>query len=286
MADWPSPSGCAETATTCRSEPLTAIKSSNIQTLTLHTQVYDKSRLANDFGAAVHLCPNASGILRRWGIRAETFGANPMSRFVERAKDGQTRKDIDLVEANKRWAHPWHLVHRVALHEELKRIATSEESAGVPVRLLTSSNVVAVDPEKGATTLENGTTVTSDVVVGADGIYVSSDQAFLPLLSFRSVIATAQKTFVLTPSQSLTRKYIKDVKLLSTGKAALGFMIPRSEAEADTTTAPLVSQRDSLTMWCGDDRRVVMYPCDNNQLLNFVCIHPENESHHAVLSDG
>lgn len=31
-------------------------------------------------GAAMHLAPNANGILRRLGLFAEMFGANPMGR--------------------------------------------------------------------------------------------------------------------------------------------------------------------------------------------------------------
>ena len=38
----------------------------------------EQSRFANELGAAVHLAPNANGILRRIGIYAETLGANPM----------------------------------------------------------------------------------------------------------------------------------------------------------------------------------------------------------------
>ena len=62
-------------------------------------------------------------------------------------------------------------------------------------------------------------------------------------------------------------------------------MIPRSKAETDPTTAPLVDQLNTMTIWFGDDRRVVLYPCNNNQLLNIVCIHPDTESH-AVPGDG
>ncbi|GAB1310403.1 FAD/NAD(P)-binding domain-containing protein [Madurella fahalii] len=216
--------------------------------------LYEKSSFAHEFGAAAHMCPNASGILRAWGIFAETFGATPMSRLIEYAKDGELQTDRDLTSENKRWRHPWHLVYRVALHETLKEIATSEEGPGIPARLFTSSRAVAVDPEQGTVTLEDGARVAADVVIGADGIY------------------------------STTRKYIQDVKLLSSGKAAFRFMIPRSIAEADDTAAPLVKPLNALTLWYGDDRRVVMYLCQNNQLLNIICIHPEAESH-AVQSD-
>lgn len=36
-------------------------------------------------------------------------------------------------------------------------------------------------------------------------------------------------------------------------------------------------------MFIGEDRRFVMYPCSNNELLNFVVIHPSTESD---ASDG
>lgn len=41
-------------------------------------QLFEQSQFASELGAAVHLAPNANGILRRLGIFAEEFGANPM----------------------------------------------------------------------------------------------------------------------------------------------------------------------------------------------------------------
>jgi hypothetical protein len=54
--------------------------------------------------------------------------------------------------------------------------------------------------------------------------------------------------------------------------------VPRSVVETDPITAPLIATPNALAMWFGSDRRVVMYPCNDNELLNFVCIHPEAES--------
>ncbi|CCC08069.1 hypothetical protein SMACR_01631 [Sordaria macrospora] len=206
---------------------------------------------ASEIGAAVHLSPNSNGILRRWSIYAEEFGANPMDRLIELLPDGQIVKDIDLREPNKRWQHPWHLVHRVNLHERLKKLATLGEGEGIPAKLHISSKVTDVDTSQGFITLANGERVSADVIIGADGIY------------------------------SVTRKYIKDAKLFSSGKAAFRFLIPRSVAEAGPITASLVEHHNTLRLWFGDDRRIVMYPCNNNKLLNFVCIHPDTESHAA-----
>lgn len=49
-------------------------------------------------------------------------------------------------------------------------------------------------------------------------------------------------------------------------------------ARTDPATAPLIDPNDALFTWFADDRRVVMYPCNDNEWLNFVCIHPDTES--------
>jgi 2-polyprenyl-6-methoxyphenol hydroxylase-like FAD-dependent oxidoreductase len=97
-----------------------------------------------------------------------------MSHFREFQHTGETIKDVDLKGVNQRWQHPWHLIHRVALHDALKKTATSKEGAGKPAVLNTANRVESVDPAKGMMTLANGAVVEADLIVGADGIYVSN----------------------------------------------------------------------------------------------------------------
>ncbi len=78
--------------------------------------------------------------------------------------------------------------------------------------------------------------------------------------------------------QSTTRQAIKEMPLLPTGKAAFRFVLPKAVARTDPVTAPVVGLSDTLITWFADDRRVVMYPCNDNEWLNFVCIHPDTES--------
>lgn len=47
-----------------------------------HVQIFEQSRFATETGAALHLAPNANGILRRLGIYAEDFGANLAQRVI------------------------------------------------------------------------------------------------------------------------------------------------------------------------------------------------------------
>lgn len=64
------------------------------------------------------------------------------------------------------------LSHRVQLHEELKRKATSPDGDGIPAVLKTSSVVKDVDPETATVTLEDGSSFSGDLVLGADGVSV------------------------------------------------------------------------------------------------------------------
>ncbi|KAI0600179.1 hypothetical protein F4775DRAFT_582764 [Biscogniauxia sp. FL1348] len=219
-------------------------------------KLYEKSRFASETGAAIHLAPNANGLLRRWGIFAETFGANGNDRLVEYDYTGRLVEEKDLAALNKMWQHPWLLVHRATLQDKLREFALAKDGQGPPAVLYTASKVIDVQPEAGEVTLEDGTIVTADVIVGADGVYSKT----------RAVIHG--------------NKY----RLFSSGKAAFRFLIPKKVAEDDPVTAPLVAANNTLSIWYSEDRRIVIYPCSYNTSLNFVCIHPDTESH-AVQSD-
>lgn len=91
-----------------------------------------------------------------------------MLQLAEYNEKGETQRLADLREPSKMWQHPWQLVHRVRLHNNLKKTA---QEAGAILNL--SSRVAEVDPEKGTLTFESGKIINADVIVGADGIYVS-----------------------------------------------------------------------------------------------------------------
>ena len=61
-------------------------------------------------------------------------------------------------------------------------------------------------------------------------------------------------------------------------------MVPRQSALDDQKTAEFAQISGELIIWYGPDRRVVMYPCSDNTMLNFVCIHPRDES--EAKTDG
>lgn len=210
---------------------------------------------ANETGAAIHLAPNCNGILRRFGLKPENFGANTMNHMTEYAIDGSQIRSVDLTEPNKQWQHPWQLVHRVHLHSELRKVAVAPEGKGTPADMRYSSRVTHVDPANASVTLANGEVVHGDVVVGADGVY------------------------------STTRQLVKGghIKPYSSGKSAFRFLVNKQEAFNNPATRKFVERDGELVMWLGPHSKIVAYPCQNNELLNFVCIHPSDQT--AAPSD-
>ncbi|RYP65816.1 hypothetical protein DL771_008117 [Monosporascus sp. 5C6A] len=207
--------------------------------------MFERSGLHSEVGAALNITPNAHGILRRLGVYPETFGANQMNGMGEYDSKGNLRFRIDLRQSLKIWQHPWMLSHRVQLHEALKGHATNANGKGPSAVLKKSQKVIQVDAETATITLQDGSTVTGDLIIGADGV------------------------------ASVTRKAVvgDGFKPFGSGKSAFRFMIPCADILNNENTRDLVHE-GHMTMWMGDDRRLIMYPCSDNKVMNFVGIHP------------
>lgn len=212
----------------------------------------EQSRFANELGAAVHLGPNANGLLRRMGLIPEAQGAIECERLSQWLPNGRELFSVDLTKEAHRWQYPWQLAHRVSLHSELKRLATCAEGKGKPAELRLRSRVVGVDTATGTVTVDGGETIAGDLVIGADGVH------------------------------SRTRPYLPGADTIPApsggGKSAFRFLIPRERAAAVEETKKFAEKDGHLIMIFARDRRVVVYPTSDNTLLNFVCIHPTAES--------
>ncbi|KAL3471858.1 hypothetical protein BJX99DRAFT_250144 [Aspergillus californicus] len=213
-------------------------------------ELFERSRFANEIGAAIHITSNANNALLRLGIDATTLGAVESKKMRVHLPEGPEIFSLDIEKTADVWRHRWLLVHRAHLHEGLK-IAAQAPGPGIPAQLYVSSKVVDVDPHNATITLENGEVVSGDVVLGADGVH-SAARARLP--------------------------GGENIKPYSSGKNAFRFLIARKDAVEDPETRELVEELGTWYMFDSRDRRVVIYPCANHELLNFVCIHPDSMS--------
>lgn len=62
-------------------------------------------------------------------------------------------------------------------------------------------------------------------------------------------------------------------------------MVPCNLVKDNPVTAHLAQHQGILRMWNGKDRRLVMYPCSDNTIMNFVGIHP-SELTASVKGEG
>ncbi|KAK2736756.1 hypothetical protein FQN55_001518 [Onygenales sp. PD_40] len=216
-----------------------------------HVIVFEQSKFANETGAAIHLAPNCNGILRRFGIYAESIGANSFNTVASFDPSGELVHEIDLKGPNSEWQHPYHFVHRRELHNALKNKATEQTGKGIPVTLQLSSRVIDIGcDDEVFVKMENGGIYTGDIVIGADGVHSKT----------RDVITGGT------------------VKPFDSGKSAFRFLISRQILLDDPITREYVERENCLSMFFGNDRRLVVYPCQDSAVLNFVGIHPSKES--------
>ncbi|CRG82905.1 hypothetical protein PISL3812_00252 [Talaromyces islandicus] len=215
-----------------------------------NVHIYEQSRFADEIGAAIHMTPNAMGVLKHIGIDPSESGAVPLlqSRFYSSNNDllGTVNSDEDAA----RWQNPWLLAHRAHFHTQLKAAAVSSEGKGVPVKINTSSAVISVHPDSATITLADGTTHSGDVVIGADGVHSKT------------------RVGITSPAP----------ECFKTSVSAFRFIIERNVVLEDAETREMAQNIGSMDIWYHTDRKVVVYPTSNNKLLNFVCVHPETMS--------
>lgn len=156
------------------------------------------------------------------------------------------------MDLTKIFGAPWLLNHRVSLHKELLYLATSDEPTlpGEPAQLHLASKVVEIDGKAGKITLADGTVFEGDVIVGGDGI------------------------------KSTLQHYVlgRPANAQPSGHSAYRFMIPFDKLqELRDEEVDRIMAEPALSMFVGEDRRMVCYTCkyDGQHLLNVIAIVPD-----------
>lgn len=123
-------------------------------------RVLERAPAIAEVGAGLQITPNGSRVLRALGLSPESIGVRALAVEPRDALTGRRIARFDLGRAGG----DYFFVHRADLIDLLHKAV---ESAGVPVR--TDARVVAVTPT--GVTLENGESLSADLVVGADGLH-------------------------------------------------------------------------------------------------------------------
>ncbi|KAJ5233234.1 uncharacterized protein N7469_005000 [Penicillium citrinum] len=217
--------------------------------------VLEQSRLNKEIGALISLQPNASRIVEsEWGLRNELHGeakAIVDEGFRIYNTEGHLVNSLPLKTRTEYGADRL-CFHRRDLHDTLKKAAVSPDRVGDPVVVRTACKVTDCDPLKGSVTLEDGETITGDLIIGADGIH------------------------------SVVRKHVlfdTESSALPTGLSAYRLMISTDTLEKEEPEfCSKINPRDPFTsMIVAHNCRLVMGPGREGQVYGIVALVPDEQ---------
>ncbi|KAI1613940.1 salicylate hydroxylase [Exophiala viscosa] len=139
--------------------------------------IYEASKELAEIGAGLQITPNASRLLRRWGLEAEVeaVAAEPTLLAVHRYSNGKVlaeERDFDM-KMRRKYGAPFLDMHRADLQKILFNKALS---LGVRAELGFRVSRVVSGPE---VVLESGERVHGDLVIGADGLWSKCRESML-----------------------------------------------------------------------------------------------------------
>lgn len=120
-----------------------------------------------------NLVPNAPSIL----LKVPLEDMKPVilrSLCMHDYESGEAINDYDLSDYKEKWGYEYYMFHRQDMHKTLLQTACGEQGEGPPAHLFVNHKAAEIDVDTGRITFENGKTVIVDLIIGADGVRVST----------------------------------------------------------------------------------------------------------------
>ncbi|EXA29099.1 hypothetical protein FOVG_19359 [Fusarium oxysporum f. sp. pisi HDV247] len=213
-------------------------------------EVFERSSFHNEVGAAIHLAPNATRLLKKWDVGLKEMDPVRCDHLSVWDKSGQfiatpaVTKDL---QGKLGIDDDWLLVHRVDLHSALHAKAR-ETYRGKKPEIHLACAVNSVDSTNGLVLLTDGRELKADIIIGADGVHSRT---------VNGVIDMPQKK-------------------KSTGQNCFRFLVPTEKAEKNPLTKSLIDTigLKSLNTFFSGNERLIVYPCRSEKLINCVLFQP------------
>ncbi|KAG8629641.1 hypothetical protein KVT40_003506 [Elsinoe batatas] len=216
----------------------------------LEVVVLEKSPELSEVGAGIQITPNATKIMRHFGLVPALLAAGAEPLRVTRLIDFETGTTLGerpgFVWAKREFGECWYTIHRA----DYQRVLADEAlRSGTEIRFDTRVEHVQCEG-KPWIRLENGERIDGDLVVGADGI------------------GSTVRNFV----------YDDDPPFVSRDEVAYRAVIPRERLEGLTGDAFQKLTRDDAMMWiwAGPGTHATAYPVRNGSIFNLVVLGPDD----------
>ncbi len=199
-------------------------------------RLFEQADAFGEVGAGVQLGPNATSVLRTWGLldTVARHACEPQRLLARDAHSGRTLGTLPVAaRMASRYGAPYLTLHRADLHRVLLRAA---QDAGA--RLHTGSRLLSAAESGDVVRVRSagGTEVEGDALAVADGLW-----------------------------SVLRRQLLGSPEPVATGHVAWRALVP---AQA----LPPAHRSLDVTAWLGPHLHVVSYPVRGGELVNLVCV--------------
>lgn len=212
-----------------------------------NVRIYERYDYVGEVGASLSCASNGGKWLHEWGIGP--WKAKPVllkNLIRHNWKTGETVGVYDLGDYKAKFGHPYYNFHRVDIHNVLKEYAISEEGDGLPCELFLNHKAISVDYENGVVKFENGTEITADLIIAADGIRTLTKPQLGITPAFRNL------------DSSCIRVLFDTAKVKEFGLHDF-------------------SNNEAIEFWGGDDKyKIVLSPCADKEVISCYCFYPAN----------
>lgn len=219
-------------------------------------RVLEQAPAFSEVGAGIQLGPNATSILRGWGLlegELASLVGRPQWLRVRDAVSARELAALQLGSFEQRYGAPYFTVHRADLQNALLQAARQD---GVRMHTGTRAEDVREGPSTVSVQTSAGVQMEADVLVAADGLW-----------------------------SRMREQVLADGSPRPTGHLAYRGLARQADLPAHLRSG-------DVTAWLGQRMHLVCYPVRGGENLNVVCItegrvqgDPRGWDHEAVVAD-
>jgi salicylate hydroxylase len=221
-----------------------------------------------EIGAGLTLTPNAMKGLDFIGIMEEaaSVAVEPTKQRIQHWQDGRTLVPFDRSGQRAKYGAPYITVHRADLHDVLSAAAVK---AGVDMR----AGAAVVSSQGTTVTLSDGSTVSGDVLIGADGVksvirqrFESTPPHFTGHVAWRCLVPVTPDLqdlsdypgIIIGPGGMINRYNVRGSKIMN-----FVFFARQEGWNEEGWTTPVDPQelRQVYAGWCDDAQRLIDAAC-------------------------
>ncbi|KAJ5645810.1 hypothetical protein N7490_002182 [Penicillium lividum] len=213
----------------------------------IEVEILERFTEVGEVGAGIQIPPNGTRIMRDLGLLPQLLEKGSQVQQVDfrRYKDGRVLRSMPFGDdITKEFGAPWIIIHRVDYHRILL-----DEAVRLGAFLRLGAEVKDISIEEPTVILADGTMITADVIIGADG----------QMSSVRKAVLGAPHSPV------------------PTGDMAYRATFTREQLEAlDDGRVNELCQKVGVTSWLGPEKHTIFYPVRGGKQFNLVLLRPDN----------